>query len=269
VAGRQRTLQGGRRDGGQPVDGGRAGTRRAAGGRTASGRTAGSAAGDDRPAPSQAAAAPLRHVIRQALLAGILAGRYAPGQRLLEMRIAAEFDTSQGPVREAFRELEATGLVANLPRRGTYVAADVAERIREIYAVRGALEEAATRLATRRRNGDVADLQAHVDAMTAAARVGDTDRLCDESVAFHRAVLVSAGNQLLLTIWTSLAIEMRTTITLLTETLDLAEAAASHQPIVDAMASGEAERAAELARVHQDFFETLPVPVGEISRAAE
>lgn len=226
-------------------------------------------AGRRRAAAGATSSAPLRHVIKHALLTGILAGRYAAGQRLLEMRIAEEFDTSQGPVREAFRELEATGLVVNNPRRGTYVAADVAERIREIYVVRGSLEEAATRLATQRRAGDVADLQANVDAMVAAAAAGDIARLGDESVAFHRAVMVSSGNALLLAIWSSLAIETRTTITLMTEGLDLMEAATSHQPIVDAMASGDAEEAARLARVHQDFFETLPVPFGNISTAAE
>jgi DNA-binding GntR family transcriptional regulator len=222
-----------------------------------------------RAATGSASAAPLRHVIKHALLTGILAGRYAPGQRLLELRIAAEFETSQGPVREAFRELEATGLVVNTPRRGTYVAADVAERIREIYVVRGSLEEAATRLATRKRAGDVADLQAHVDAMVAAAGDNDIARLADESVAFHRAVLTSAGNALLIAIWSSLAIETRTTITLMADGLDLMQAATSHQPIVDAMADGDAEEAARLARVHQDFFETLPVPLGNLSPAAE
>jgi len=206
-------------------------------------------------------AVPLRHVIRDALLRGILSGRYGPGQRLLEMRIAAEFETSQGPVREAFRELEATGLVVNVPRRGTYVAENTAESLREIYVVRGALEEAATRLATVFRAGAVADLQHYVDAMRAAATVGDPARLGEESVAFHRAVVVSARNQLLLTIWNSLHIETRTTITMLTRGLDLAQVAESHQPIVDAIAAGDAEDAARLARVHQDYFETLPVPL--------
>jgi DNA-binding GntR family transcriptional regulator len=105
--------------------------------------------------------------------------------------------------------------------------------------------------------------------MVAAARVGDLDRLADESVAFHRAVMVSSGNALLLAIWSSLAIETRTAITLMTDGLDVLEAASSHQPIVDAMARGDAEEAARLARVHQDFFETLPVPLGDLSTAAE
>jgi DNA-binding GntR family transcriptional regulator len=233
-------------------------------------------AGDERGAASMRKRAveagpvsvPLRHLIKDALLRGILSGRYPPGQRLLEMKIAAEFRTSQGPVREAFRELEATGLVVNMPRRGTYVAENTDATLREIYAVRGALEEAATRLATRLRGGDVADLQAHVDGMRAAAAGGDVEGLVEESVAFHRAILVSARNQLLLQIWMSLNIETRTTITLLADGIDLREVAETHQPIVDAMAGGDAEEAARLARIHQDYFEALPVARGEADPAS-
>ena len=81
---------------------------------------------------------------------------------------------------------------------------------------------------------------------------------------WHYAVLVGAdpvGNRLLLNIWQSLQIETRTTITMLVEGLDLVEIADSHQPIIDAIASGDAETAARVAREHQDYFERLPVPV--------
>ena len=80
-------------------------------------------------------------------------------------------------------------------------------------------------------------------------------------VAFHRAVMDAAGNQLLTNILISLQIETRTTITLLAEGLNLADIAESHQPIIDAIASGDAERAARVAREHQDYFERLPIPV--------
>jgi len=169
-----------------------------------------------------AKSAPLRHLIRGELLRGILSGRYRPGQRLLELAVAKEFATSQGPVREAFRELEATGLVVNIPRRGTYVAD-------------------------------------HVAAMRIAAAAGNVEQLVEDSVAFHRAILQSSGNQLLLSMWSALHIETRTTITLLAEGIDLVAVADSHQPIVEAMAAGDAEGAARLARLHQDYFEALPV----------
>ncbi len=203
---------------------------------------------------------PLRLRLKEALLRRILGGHYRPGERLVELRIAAEFATSQGPVREALRELEATGLVTNVPRRGTYVSEVVADGLREIYAVRGALEEQATRQATARNSCDLRVLQDSVDAMREAAQAGDVPGVIEHSVAFHTAIMAAAGNRLLLNIWLSLRIETRTTITMLVEGLDLVEIAESHQPIVDAIASGDPERAARVAREHQDYFERLPTP---------
>ena len=97
--------------------------------------------------------------------------------------------------------------------------------------------------------------------MRSAALAGDVHGLIEHSVTFHRAIMEAAGNRLLLNIWQSLQIETRTTITMLVEGLDLVEIADSHQPIVDAIAGGDAEKAARVAREHQDYFERLPVPV--------
>src|SRR5262245_18332299 len=112
---------------------------------------------------------PLRRRLKEALLRRILGGHYDPGERLVELRIAEEFGTSQGPVREALRVLEATGLVTYIPRRGTYVSEVMGEGPREIYTVRGALEELATLILTKRGGADLAALQVEVDAMRAAA----------------------------------------------------------------------------------------------------
>ncbi|WP_421695715.1 GntR family transcriptional regulator [Aestuariivirga sp.] len=204
--------------------------------------------------------APLRQKLKDALLRRILSGSYKPGERLTELRIAEEFGTSQGPVREALRDLESTGLVVTRPRRGSYVAEGLRKGLREIYAVRGALEEQATRLATANGRCDLQALQEATDAMREAALRFDLAAIADHSVAFHRAILEAAGNQLLTNIWLSLHIETRTTITLLAEGIDLMHIAESHQPIIDAIASGDAERAAKVAREHQDYFERLPTP---------
>ena len=206
--------------------------------------------------------APLRQRLKDALLRRILGGGYKPGERLVELRIAEEFGTSQAPVREALRDLEGTGLVINKPRRGTYVAEVLSKGLREIYAVRGALEEQATRIATSNGQCNVPMLQREIDRMLDAAERADLDELADHSVRFHRAVLNAAGNQLLTNIWLSLQIETRTTITLLAEGLDLIEVARSHQPILDAIIAGDPETAARVAREHQDYFERLPVPLG-------
>ncbi|MGO4830945.1 GntR family transcriptional regulator, partial [Rhizobiaceae sp. 2RAB30] len=132
--------------------------------------------------------------------------------------------------------------------------------LREIYTVRGALEEQATRIVTKRGSCDLDLLQREIDLMRQAARADDTHGVVEHSVKFHRAIMEAAGNRLLLNIWQSLQIETRTTITMLVEGLDLVEIADSHQPILDAIAGGDAELAARVAREHQDYFERLPVP---------
>jgi DNA-binding GntR family transcriptional regulator len=203
---------------------------------------------------------PLRQRLKDVLLRRILGGAYKSGERLIELRIAQEFGTSQAPVREALRDLEATGLVISKPRRGTYVAEVLSEGLREIYAVRGALEEQATRLATIKQSCDLTTLELELQGMRAAAAAIDHESLAEHSVKFHRAIVDAAGNRLLTNLWISLNIETRTTITLLVDGIDLMETAESHRQIIDAIASGDSERASRVAREHQENFERLPTP---------
>ncbi|MEO8669483.1 MAG: GntR family transcriptional regulator, partial [Bauldia sp.] len=81
---------------------------------------------------------PLSVRIRNALLEQILAGHYQPGERLVELKIARAFGSSQAPVREALRDLEKAGLVTIRPRRGSFVNDYHARTQHELYFVRGA-----------------------------------------------------------------------------------------------------------------------------------
>jgi DNA-binding GntR family transcriptional regulator len=209
---------------------------------------------------------PLRQRLKDVLLRRILGGAYKPGERLVELRIAQEFGTSQAPVREALRDLEATGLVLSKPRRGTYVAEVLSKGLREIYAVRGALEEQATRLATIKQSCDLATLELELQGMRVAAAANDHAGVVEHSVKFHRAIVEAAGNRLLTNLWLSLNIETRTTITLLVEGIDLMETADSHRQIIDAIASGDSERASRVAREHQEHFERLPTPNAKLRK---
>ena len=198
---------------------------------------------------------PLSARIRNALLERIIGGHYAAGQRLIELSLAREFGSSQAPVREALRELEKAGLVTIRPRRGSFVNDYHARTQREIYIVRGALEEAAARLATHNLAGNVDALREHLDGMRAAARVGDLEACMHHSVGFHRAILQAADNELLLRLWESLPVEIHSRKTLLQPNIDMQAVAESHRPILDAIASGNADLAARLSREHQAWFE--------------
>ena len=59
--------------------------------------------------------------IRAALEEMIVTGQYADGERLDEQRLAEHFDVSRTPLREAFQQLAASGLVVLEARRGAFV----------------------------------------------------------------------------------------------------------------------------------------------------
>jgi DNA-binding GntR family transcriptional regulator len=212
-----------------------------------------------RPAPRHAEREnpnqPISVRVRNALLEQILSGRYRAGDRLVETKVAKEFGTSQAPVREALRDLETAGLVTIRPRRGSFVN-DYHERAqREIYFVRGALEEAAVRLAVPALKDDFGTLASHLEGMREAARSHDIEAAIHHSVSFHRVIMRAAGNDLLLNMWESLHVEIHSRKTLLQPNIDFFAVAESHQPILDAIIAGDVERAARLSREHQAYFE--------------
>jgi DNA-binding GntR family transcriptional regulator len=69
----------------------------------------------------------------------IVNGLHAPGQRIMEQAIAAEFAVSRGPVREALRLLERDGLVTILPRRGALITNLSSAEVKEIFDIRAVL----------------------------------------------------------------------------------------------------------------------------------
>jgi len=198
---------------------------------------------------------PLGVRIRNALLERIIGGHYAPGERLVEMQLAREFGSSQAPVREALRDLEKAGLVTIRPRRGSFVNDYHATTQHEVYFVRGALEEAAMRLALPRLHRNPQIVGEHLEGMRQAARSGDLDGVIHHSVWFHRVILRTAGNALLLQMWESLHVEIHSRKTLLQPNVDMHAVAESHAPIYDAILAGDVELACRLSREHQAYFE--------------
>jgi DNA-binding GntR family transcriptional regulator len=113
--------------------------------------------------------------VKDRLLQDILAGRYPPHSRIVETRVARELGTSQAPVREALRGLEALGVVEILPFRGARVRQPSLPELLEAYAVRSELEALGARLGVpRMTDADLADLEALGEKMQRAASAGAT-----------------------------------------------------------------------------------------------
>jgi len=84
---------------------------------------------------------------REYIQVWIIKGEYKPGRQLKEEEIAARLDISRPPVREAFKVLEAEGLVVRRPRRGGFVTEMTAKDVWEAYTLKAALYEMAIELA--------------------------------------------------------------------------------------------------------------------------
>lgn len=199
----------------------------------------------------------LRAQIKEILLARILNGEYKPGDRIVELQIAQEFGTSQAPVRESLRELEALGFVTTEPYRGTHVKGISKSELSEIYPVRAALEEVAARAAAPRLAGNVEALEAEFAAMQQAASDGNLYEEVRHDVEFHRLIVEASGNKVLQDVWKSLRIEARTLISVLASAIDPVELAELHQPVLAALAKGEGEQAGKLIREHVEYFGRL------------
>ncbi|MFF9352084.1 GntR family transcriptional regulator [Streptomyces sp. NPDC014734] len=182
---------------------------------------------------------PLHERVRTFVLEGLVAGRWEPGDRIIERRIAIELGISQAPVREALRELEAMELVASTPNKGVRVRELTLDRLRDVYLVRASLERRAVTLAAPRLAGDVAALERHLLAMRRAAVEGDIDGQALHGVAFHRAIVHACGNPVLIRHWDWLGVEAWTRLSLRWLRTELHDNAEDHEEIAEGLRRGD------------------------------
>lgn len=191
-----------------------------------------------------------RDYIKDVLMERILNGVYPPGERLVELHIAEELGTSQGPVREALRDLAALGLVESESYKGTRVRQFTEQEIEESYQVRSVLEQLAAELAAPKLVNNTGPLEKQVEAFMLAAKSRDVKLYSAHDMDFHRLIVDAAGNQLLASMWNSVVLESKFRFTLIHRIGEdeLENLAAAHVPILDALREGNGAKAGELAR---------------------
>jgi GntR family transcriptional regulator of gluconate operon len=189
--------------------------------------------------------------IADRLRVDIIKGAIPDDTHLAEDGLAARFDVSRGPVRDALRQLEVEGLVESRRKR-IYARALGLRDVEDLYALRGALETLAIRLAVVGGSSSEWDgVQDIVDEMAAAGTAGDAERFARADMAFHTAFYVIAGNRRLLEAWRPY---QRTFAVLfeMSDTPDIASATEDHQGFLDVVRSGDVEAAVDRLHGHLD-----------------
>jgi DNA-binding GntR family transcriptional regulator len=193
----------------------------------------------------------LREEIRDRLMQDILEGRRAPGDRIVETRVAQEFNVSQGPVREALRDLELFGFVISSPFRGSVVRETSVEELVKVYPVRAVVEGLAAKdAATHISKAGLRRLERLLQTMRQAARRKDQRACVDADLLFHLTIVEASGNWLLKQFWERMRLANTTSITVATTKHSLFEIAERHEPLLKALKARNPKLAERVMRHH-------------------
>ena len=184
----------------------------------------------------------------------ILSQVFPPGSKLNVEQICRDLGVSRTPVWDTMRRLESEGLVNTVPRHGVFVLNYGADQIRDLFAVRGALEALAVRQAAGHLDPDAhAELEASMKEMEQAAAAGAIEQYSRAAIDFHDRVLGAARNQVLSRLLDNVYAQI---LVLRLRSLYLPErvesSVAEHRELFEAVVAGDADRGERLARAHAD-----------------
>ena len=194
----------------------------------------------------------LRGKVEDALAAAIISGEMPPGTMYSAPGLAATFDVSATPVREAMLNLQKRGFVEAVRNKGFRVTGVSDDDLREIVAIRQLLEPPSMKELSSRFPAERLDEMRRVaDEIVTGARVGDLKGYLAADHRFHLTLLGFLGNHLLVDIVADL--RSRTRLTglvhmLKTETLN--RSASEHHELLDLLCAGDGEGAQELTMRH-------------------
>lgn len=187
--------------------------------------------------------------IREDLLSG---RRFLPGDKISVEDLARQLGVSRSPVWSAIARLEAEGMVEVRPRQGVFFIGFEIERLREIFAVRTALEGLAARLAAQRATpAEIAELKDSIARQRQLIQAGEIELYTLEANRFHTRLTELGGNATL----TDLVARLwnRSTAMCLRRNRkggDFDERTDEHVAMVEALAAGDPDAAEAITRAH-------------------
>lgn len=179
----------------------------------------------------------------------LLRGELPVGQRLVEQTLAAQFETSRTPIREALRRLEGDGHLVRDPMGGLKPAPPSVRSMRELYDVRIALEELVVRRAAA--GGRSGDLEALAETWRTLRGADAGPEFVDADEAFHRTIARCSGNGEAARVLDDVGSRIRILRVHDFTSVDRVRATvAEHLEILDAVLDGDPDTAAAFMRAH-------------------
>jgi DNA-binding GntR family transcriptional regulator len=189
---------------------------------------------------------PTAQLIADHLREQIVQGAFRPGQQINESVLAGQLRTSRGPLREALQRLAQEGILVSMRNRGVFVPELTIDDVKEIYAVREAVELSAAKMllaAGRERiNPTCQSLKEAVTDMKKQVALSDWQAIARLDMQFHTSFVEGTGNSRLIRIYDTLAAESRMCILNLQVSYPRQDALVQeHQNILDLLQAGDGE----------------------------
>ena len=195
---------------------------------------------------------PLREIVYEELKRQILKGEIAPGHRMMEVELADDMGVSRTPVREAIRKLEKEGLVTIEPRKGAYASDISIKEMIDVLEVRQYLESLAAGMAAARITPEEKlKLQEATDAYKQAIESEDTSEIIKWDENFHKIIVDCSGNKTLIQMISQVQeLALRFRYIYYDDFSRYRNQPLEHKEIVEAIMSGDSEKARHAADVH-------------------
>ncbi|MEZ5476519.1 MAG: GntR family transcriptional regulator [Thiolinea sp.] len=201
------------------------------------------------------AAAQLYTLLRERIIRNEL----APGMRISESEIAAQYAVSRQPVREAFIKLAEAGLLDIRPQRGSYISKISSDAVMDARFVREAIEADIVKLlADAREQGLVDELERQL-AEQRKLHDGDHAAFMALDELFHRTLAEAAGKSYAWNVVESTRTQMDRVRYLSLAQFPLQRIVAQHEAIVRAIAAADSQQAEQKIRLHlREIMTDLP-----------
>ncbi|MCC2124672.1 GntR family transcriptional regulator [Hominiventricola filiformis] len=207
-------------------------------------------------------AVPIRDQVADILRKRIISGDLANGERLSERQISAELNISTTPVKEAFRLLQAEGLIYTLPRKGSFVSANASEHAYQVMLLRSSIDGVAAYLAAKRINEEL--YNAIEDPLMKAEKLinkgaDDGEAISQYNDQFHMAIREASGNEQVIAMGNNLSSIDKSLRRLINRDSTLMKSRHSeHKQILECIRRGSCEEA-EMAMVHHIRKANMPL----------
>lgn len=188
--------------------------------------------------------------LARAIVAGLEAGSYAPGQRLIEADLCARYGVGRSAVRDALQRLAARGVVTLSPNRGARISELTIEDALDTLELTELLLGLAARTAARAvgRPGVPEAVGAAIEAVAQARARHDPMRFAEARKDFYAALVRAGGSQALRRVLPSVQVHvLRAQFGFSTMQDEVFE---EFRAIADAVLAGDPERAEALGREH-------------------